>query len=307
MPRVGRCLAGVELLLAQGFAGTPELGRLLQVPQLLGTQGSSHTAAAKWAGNAMHTSAVGSVLLWISVFGRQASVSRPTEPDVTMSQGDLCRQLTAGFCKLRDLPDHLKLEKSIVLAGVAAHGHSLGSLGVLWKRDRDVVLAAVRQNGLALRHAHPLRKDDDVVVAAAVASRGLAIRFASLRLRCCPRIQEIAVYSDPKSFVFFGRSAREARPSFREHDVKSQPETVSWLSDIADQLDNAFTDFKAELDAYVGTTHRDEHLAPGRQRDIFPLPPLPAGDGQGLIPDTEWISSVDRHLAMRFATFPLCL
>ena len=89
------------------------------------------------------------------------------------------------------------------------------------------------------------------------------------------------MYSDPKSSVFFGRSACEARPSFREHDVKSQLETFSWMSDIADQPDNVFADFKAELDAYVGTTHRDEHLAPGRQRDISPLPPLPAGDGQG--------------------------
>ena len=70
-PAARRCLSGVELLLGQGFVASTTLGDALSAPMHAGLGSASRSAAARWAGNAMHVGAVGSVLLWIAAYGER--------------------------------------------------------------------------------------------------------------------------------------------------------------------------------------------------------------------------------------------
>ena len=80
-PAEGRCLSGVKLLSGQNFVASTALGEALHAPMHLGVAKASRIAAARWAGNAMHTAAVGSVLLWVAAYGERVVVC----PTVTLT------------------------------------------------------------------------------------------------------------------------------------------------------------------------------------------------------------------------------
>ena len=111
---------------AHGFAGTSSLARELDCPWLVGTDHRVPTATAKQAVNAMHLGVIGSVLLWVAVFGKP-SVDAPQRSLVerVMSAEVAVRFFDQGRGRLRNLPVHCRRPRTVVCAAVRVCGTTL--------------------------------------------------------------------------------------------------------------------------------------------------------------------------------------
>ena len=76
-PSQRRTLSGTEMLLGQGFVTISCLGSVLNQHMLLGVSDLTHTALTRLAGNAMHVAAVGSILLWVAIYGETLPAADP--------------------------------------------------------------------------------------------------------------------------------------------------------------------------------------------------------------------------------------
>jgi hypothetical protein len=152
------------------------------------------------------------------------------------------------------------VDRSAVLALVAASGRDLRRAHASLRNDRDVVLAAVRQSGEALRFASRRLQGDKAVVLAAVAQGGgKALAHAARPLRADKAVMLAAVRRDGLALRFAaGQAAPQAVAAAAADDAGPGADAAAPGYSASDRSASAGSATAAAADATVSAAAADD-------------------------------------------------